>query len=340
MSITFALQAIQTWTAAIQKLEQLWKGFPVLKHPEGDCSVQIRPSIIPRKLISAGLCVIAGLAAAAPMSRQTTPATADSQTGASRFALVTVLDPRGKPVVDVGADDFVVQEGGAAREVLSVRPADYPVVVMLDTSVDARADFAMMRKAAEQFIDRVGPRPLAIGTFGGTPAMIVGFEDERSVATTRLAELAPATNTPSALLQGTALAAQTIRSSGALFAALVVLSTAPLDGSQTAPDDMLAAIVDSGAILHIVASRSAQSTSGGSFRPAAALRALAEQSRGEYTTIYSAASYQSALDRLAERLTTEMLVEYLVPVGSKPNDVKLGIRLVGARVRGLGVAPR
>ena len=103
-----------------------------------------------------------------------------AQTGASRFALVTVLDPRGKPVVDVGADDFVVQEGGAAREVLSVRPADYPVVVMLDTGIDARADFGMMRKAAEQFIDRVGPRPLAIGTFGGTPAMIAG------VATTKL----------------------------------------------------------------------------------------------------------------------------------------------------------
>ena len=294
----------------------------------------MRRRVIPRVL------VLAVALSAAPVLSQTTPPAADSQTGASRFALVTVLDPRGRPVVDVGVDDFVVQEAGAAREVLSVRPADYPVVVMLDTGVDARADFGMMRKAAEHFIDRVGPRPLAIGTFGGTPAMIAGFEDERSDATARLAELAPANNSPSALLQGTALAAQTIRNSGALFAALVVLSAAPLDGSQTAPDEMMAAIVDSGAILHVVANRSAQSTASSGFRPTAALRALAEQSRGEYTTIYSAASYQSALDRLAERLTTEMLVEYLVPVGSKPNDVKLGIRLAGARVRGLGVAPR
>jgi hypothetical protein len=70
------------------------------------------------------------------------------------------------------------------------------------------------------------------------------------------------------------------------------------------------------------------------------MRALAEQSRGQYTTIYSSASYQAALDRLAERLTSELLIEYIVPVGSKPIDVKLGIRLAGARVRGLGVAPR
>jgi hypothetical protein len=322
-------------------------GLPDFEPSKARFYVQNGPSIMRRRVMLLALVLAASLAAArqnpaqtTPNPTETTPPGADSQTGASRFALVTVLDPRGKPVVDVGADDFVVQEGGAAREVLSVRPADYPVVVMLDTGVDARADFGMMRKAAEHFIDRVGPRPLAIGTFGGTPEMIVGFEDERSVATERLTELAPATNTPSALLQGTALAAQMIRKSGALFAALVVLSSAPMDGSQTAPDDMIAAIVDSGAILHVVVDRSVQSTSGSGFRPGGTLRALAEQSRGEYTTIYSAASFQSALDRLAERLTTEMLVEYLVPVGSKPNDVKLGIRLVGARVRGLGVAPR
>jgi hypothetical protein len=35
-----------------------------------------------------------------------------------------------------------------------------------------------------------------------------------------------------------------------------------------------------------------------------------------------------------------MMIEYLVPVGSKPSDVKVGVRIVGARVRGLGVAPR
>ena len=39
-------------------------------------------------------------------------------------------------------------------------------------------------------------------------------------------------------------------------------------------------------------------------------------------------------------VTSEMMIEYLVPVGSKPNDVRVGVRVVGAKVRGLGVAPR
>ena len=103
---------------------------------------------------------------------------------------------------------------------------------------------------------------------------------------------------------------------------------------------MIAAIIDSTAILHVVANRAVQPAAGGGFRPAATMRALAEQSRGEFTTIYSAASFQSALDALADRLSSELMIEYIVPVGSKPNDVKLGVRLVGAHVRGLGVAPR
>ena len=48
-----------------------------------------------------------------------------AQTGSSRVSLAVVTDPRNRPVVDIGADDFVIQEAGAAREVLSVRPADY-----------------------------------------------------------------------------------------------------------------------------------------------------------------------------------------------------------------------
>src|SRR5438874_13215547 len=143
--------------------------------------------------MTAVLALLAFLASAAV---QQPPA--DPTTGASRFALASVLDPRNRPVVDVGAVDFVIQEAGVAREVLSVRPADYPVVVMLDTGIDARVDFAMMRRAAEHFIDRIGPRPLAIGTFGGTPAMIAGFDDDRSAAVQRLNELAPANNAPSA----------------------------------------------------------------------------------------------------------------------------------------------
>jgi hypothetical protein len=263
---------------------------------------------------------------------------ADQQTGASRVALANVTDPRNRPLVDVGPDDFVIQEAGTSRDILSVRPADYPIVILLDTGVDARADFPLMQKAAAHFLDRIGQRPIAIGTFGDVPKLVATFEDERQTVIQRLATIAADTPAGSLLLQGAALAGETIRATGTLFSAIVILSATPIDASRNPADDMIAPVVDSNAILHIVANRPGQTAGGG--RGNNTLRALAEQSRGEFTVIYSSASYQAALDRLADRLTSEMLIEYLVPVGSKPHDVKVGIRIVGAKVRGLGVAPR
>jgi hypothetical protein len=263
----------------------------------------------------------------------------DSQTGASRVALASVTDPRNRPVVDVSADDFVIQEAGVTREVLSVRPADYPIVVLIDTGSLAAADFPVMQKAAAHFIERIGQRPIALGTFGGPPKILTTFEDERQTVMARLNALTVDPSAGSLVMQGAAVAARTIRETGALFSCIVILSAAQVDASQETPDVMIASVIDSNATLHVIANRPGQTAAGGQ-RSTPALKALAEQSRGEFTVIYSAASYQAALDRLADRLTGEMMIEYLVPVGSKPNDVKVGVRIIGARVRGLGVAPR
>ena len=118
----------------------------------------------------------------------------------------------------------------------------------------------------------------------------------------------------------------------------MALSAAPLSDAhdgESSPDDAIGRIVDAGAIVHVIGN---QKMAGG--RVMQALRGLVDQTRGEYTPIYAAASYQAALDRLADRLSNELLIEYLVPPGSKPNDAKVGIRIPGARVRGLRVAPR
>lgn len=263
------------------------------------------------------------------------------QTGASRTALAIVSDGRNRSIVDVGADDFVIQEAGQAREVLEVRVADYPVVVMLDNGGDSRSDFAPQREAVQRFLARLGPRTVAIGSVAVPPRMLTTFDDERQTVLEKLAALETDKSAKSALLQGAALGADTIRSAGALFGALVVLSGTSTDDSRGVPDEMIAPIVDSRAVLHVIANRSALLPGGaGQVRSGQVLRSIADQTRGAFTVIYSSSSYQAALDRLAERLTSEMMIEYLVPPGSKPVDVKVGVRVPGARVRGLGVSPR
>lgn len=265
------------------------------------------------------------------------------QTGASRTALVIVEDPRARrPIVDVGADDFVVQEGTNTREILSVRPGDYPIVVLIDTGADARADLPAMRKAVARFVERIGQRPVALGTFGDPPAMITTFDDERRDLTEKLDAIAVGESGGSLLLQGAALGARTLTPFQSLFSAIVVLSASATDDSRPTADDLVGPIVNSGAMLHVIANRSAQAASAerASSATATLLRTVVEQTRGQFRTIYTAASYEAALDQLAERLTSELMIEYLVPVQSKAGDVKVGVRMPGVTVRGLGVAPK
>jgi hypothetical protein len=68
------------------------------------------------------------------------------------------------------------------------------------------------------------------------------------------------------------------------------------------------------------------------------LQTLSAQTRGQYVAIYTPVSFSIALDRLADRLSTEVIIEYLVPPGSSGADARVGIRIPGARVTGLGVS--
>jgi hypothetical protein len=268
---------------------------------------------------------------------------APSQTGASRFALVTVLDPRGRPLVDVGADDFVIQEAGESREILSVRVADYPVAVLVDNGVTAHSDYPQMQKAVARFVERLGPRPVAMVSLASPPNLVASFDDERSTVLERLGALSADSSSNSQPLRGAALAAERISATGALFSTLVVLTASPLETGGVEADNLVAPVIDSRAVLHVVArdrTDVGRVAGGTAPRPFNLWRGLAEQTRGQFTAIYSAASYQPALDRLADRLTTELMIEYIVPVGSKASDVKVGVRTPGARVLGLGVAPR
>jgi hypothetical protein len=264
-----------------------------------------------------------------------------SPVAGSRTVLATVLDGRNRATVDVGVDDFVVKEAGRTRDVLDVRVADYPVAVLVDTSAAAGADFEAIKAAAARFITRIGQRPVALGTLADPPGLLTKFDDERSVLNARLASLSADPSAESVVFQAVANASGSIHELGAPFSAIVVISANPLDATRQPSGAVLTPIHDSGAIVHVIGNRSASN------RPddlathnADMLRTLASDTHGQFIAIYSAASYQIALDRLADRLSTEMMIQYIVPsaaAAAAPSDVKVGVRLPGARVLGLGV---
>lgn len=264
-----------------------------------------------------------------------------------RTTLVTVADARNQPILDLGPDDVVIREGPAApgnnvvREILSVHAADYPVIVLVDTGSAARDDFPQIRQAVIRFVDRLGRRPVAVGTLGDPPALLTSFDDEPEQPARRLDTLTASPSSDSLLLQAVTMAAQKLRETGSLFSAIVVVSASTSDRTVSRPDELIGPIVDSGSIVHVVANRPpATVPSEPPAEQSQVLRTVVQQTLGQFTVIYSAASYQAALDRLADRMSSELMIEYLVPAGSKASDVKVGVRIPGARVRGLGVRPR
>jgi hypothetical protein len=284
--------------------------------------------------------VSAGLIAAAGLRAESVP---QDPTAASRIVLASVTDGRNHPLADLGPDDFVISENGQVRDVVAVYAADYPVVVLVDNSSDARSDLQAIRTAVTRFLSRVGQRLVALGTLANPPVMLTSLEDDRATMLTRLERLTVSPTTVLMPIEAVAGAAQKIREAGSPFSAIVVVSAHRIDSAQPQNTRLLPLIFESNAIVHVV-SRGSPATMprGRAYAPrleADLLRDLADQTRGYFTTVFSAPSYAVALNNLADRLATEMMVEYLVPPEPlPPGEVQVGVKVPGAHVRGLGVS--
>jgi hypothetical protein len=143
--------------------------------------------------------------------------------------------------------------------------------------------------------------------------------------------MAPASGSP---IDGAMLAAEALEDMSLPFSTIVVLSAAPRDPGQASDEQLARALSASGARLYVVANRRGEREQ----TQLDILEQLGTQSGGQYIGIYSAASFDPAVARLADRMNGELLLEYLEPDGTQPpGDVRVGIRRPGARVQGLGI---
>ena len=267
-------------------------------------------------MIAAVIAIAAGVTAPLAPSSET-----QLKTAASRVVLAAVTDAQDRPLVDLGADDFAIAENGSEREIVSVYIADYPVVVLLDEGATATSDVQAIRSAVVRFISRLGPRAVAVSTLASPPAIVASFEDDRAAA---LARLEHADINPAAMLapiEAVSNAARLIGETGAPFSAIVIVSARPIDTSQPAAPGSSQTIFESGAFVSVGRQASAGNGARRTRRPGRPdqdlLRDLSDQTHGQYIPVFSAASYSVALDRLADRLATEMMIQYLIPPGRR-----------------------
>jgi hypothetical protein len=284
--------------------------------------------------IRLGLVLLLGVAVLKPVKTLAT----DQPQASGRILLATVIDVTGKTQVDFGVDDFVIQEGGDEREVLDVHVADYPVLVLIDDVPEA-IDLEPITSAVARFVTRVGERPVAVGTLSNPSELVASLEDTREVVLDRVAKMTAKPGEASTL-PAVAHAARVLQNTGSPFSAIVVVTARAIDARIPVEGDLLPSIVESGAAIHVVESQTSQLAAtdaiAGDVVPDL-LRVLADQTRGQYTTIFSSVSYGAALDRLADKLSAELMIQYLIPPDEAGGDVRVGVRRPGSRVVGLGV---
>lgn len=261
---------------------------------------------------------------------------AAQQQGAARVMLAAVFDRTNKPTVDVGPDDFVIEEGNDEREVLSVQVADYPVTLVIDNGESQGDTLRAIRGAAVRFIERIGRRPVAVATLADPPTFVATFDDERTTVLKAVEGMTSVTRAPLRPLAALTQTAAHIKELASPFSVVVVISAGAVDPAEQPDADRLTPIVESEAAVHVIALRPP-----GFLADAGALdllRTLADQTRGQFTPIYTAVSYGIALDRLADQLSSEIMIDYLVPHGSSGENARVGVRVPGAHVRALRVS--
>jgi hypothetical protein len=277
-------------------------------------------TVVPRLVFAAALAVL--VAFPSRPAAQATP-------GIARSVHVNTFDEKGDPVEDLAPADFVVKEGGKAREVRAYHPASGLMQIALIVDDNGTGLF---RAPLYRF---------------GQPLKLTDYTMDARVLSEALGGLSvrPATPDGGQLLQGIYEAATDLEKREARRPVIIALSV-PGEEHKTLPArHVLDKLKDSGASLHVfLVAGSAGRPMANVTKPSALLEenmnlgeVLADgskQSGGTREDIVASAGGLIGLQRLAEDLLHQYVIDYDLPPGTKPSDrISITVKRKGVSVR-------
>jgi VWFA-related protein len=259
-----------------------------------------------------------------------------------RGIYTSVLDKDGNPVAGLTAADFVVREDNLAREVLRVEPATAPMqmALLVDNSARSGNTLRDIREAAAEFIKGVTGTPMknevAVIAVAERATILVDYTTDQA----RLLKGAPIFTQPGSgayMLDGILETARGFKKREAGRPVMVAIATNGPELSNRYRDQVIGALKDVGASLHIVMVGTPPTditTSEGRER-AYIFSDGTEQTGGRYDNVLAPSALGARLKQVADELTHQYLVIYARPQSLiPPEHVKITSKRQDLTVRG------
>jgi VWFA-related protein len=297
-----------------------------------------------RRMVAAPASIVlfsAGLAAAAGQA----PAPAIPAEGVTRTVYVTVTDRNDLPVTDLTPVDFVVKEGGKARNVVEAGMTTVPLRIAVIVDDNGTGIF---RYGVAKFIERLqGRAEFAVSTVTGQHLKIVDYTTDVQLLTSAIGQLTarPGTNDGGQLLEGIFETARDFQKRRTRRPIIVVLTVGGEEHSTVPADHVLEELQKSGAALHVIAiNSSALRAMATVSKPGALLEEnlnLSEvlgdgpkQSGGKRDEIVASAGLVVGLQELAEALRNQYAVSFSRADAPKSGDkLSVSVKRSGLTVR-------
>ena len=285
------------------------------------------------------------LALAAALSVLVT-ASFSAQAPRERTMYVSAVDDKGEPVEGLGANDFIVREDGAAREVLRVSRALEPIdiAILVDNSAASEQLIPRVREALRTFIAKMSSgNQIAIIGLADRPTILANYTSNKELLDKGIGLLWPQTRAGSTLLDAIYEVARGLQRRETPRAVIIPVITDGGDFANRQYDQVMQEVRRAGVAVHAITVGNFNSTDDEELRNRA--RLLAEGTRasgGQRVNLLTPISVQQALDRLARELSSQYKVVYghpeslIPPTRFEVSARRPGITMRGAPERGTG----